>query len=131
MSIKINWVTSKIKVLLGEKSEIEDDSLSVLTTLDKSSSTTRISHISLTASKDNIILVNSFHLKVRSFNRSTISRPLKQLSKNIAGGVLKNSYSQTFCKLLSKDLWRSLFLEKFNTFIIFFWTLLDGCAGSM
>ena len=37
--------------------------------------------ISLTASKDGVILINSFHLKFRSFNCLSINRPLSQLSK--------------------------------------------------
>ena len=99
-----------------------------LTTLDKSLSTTRISHISLTASKDGIILISSCHLKFRSFNCLSICRPLKQLSKK---NVRWCSQEHLFAKIPAKYLRWSLLLEMFNAFSIFFWTLLEGCAGSM
>ena len=124
-------MTSKINVLYGDSRETGDDSWSILTTLGKSSPTTRISHISLTASKDGIILINSFHLKFRLLSCLSISWPLKQPSKNMSGTFSRVIVSRNFCKLLSKHLWWSLFLEKFNKFSIFFWISFDGYVLSM
>ena len=74
-------MTSRVSVFNGGNRETGDDFWSVLTSLDKSSATTKISHISLTASKDSIILINSFHLKFGSFSCLSISQSLRQISE--------------------------------------------------
>ena len=82
-------------------------------------------YISLAASKDGIIL------KFTSVNCLSIIRPLKQLSKVSVVSLSRIFVRNFFCKLLSKYLWRSLYIVKFYAFSIFFWTPLDGFVWSM
>ena len=74
----------------------------------------------MTASKDEIVLINNPHLKFRLVNYLGISQPLKQLL-NVS--VLCHSQEYLFgkfaCKLLSKHLYRILFSRKFHAFSIF------------
>ena len=59
--------------------------------------------MSLTVSKDGIILINFIHLKFRALNCLSISQPLKQLSENyLSSGVLKNICSENFLQIIIK-----------------------------
>ena len=60
---------------------------------------------SLTASKGDIILMNTLHLKFRLINCLSISWPLKQLSKVVFSGTF---VWKILCKLLLRHLWQRL-----------------------
>lgn len=88
-------------------------------------------NISLVENKDGISLINSVHLKFRSVSYLSISQSLKQILKvSVLVGFLRIFVPKIFCELLSKHLWRSLFLVKLHACGIF-WIHWDGCVWSI
>ena len=78
-------------------------------------------NISLAASKDGIIFINYLHLKFRSVNCISISRPLKQPSKVSVWCCSQEYLFRKFSTiLLSKHHWQTFFEVKFHAFSIFF-----------
>ena len=73
-------------------------------------------------------LKSTLHLKFRSVNCLNISESSKQLSNIICPMAFSRIFlRETFCKLLSKHLWRSLHLINFRASSMFLWKSLDGC----
>ena len=84
--------------------------------------------VTLTASKDDIIWINSIHSN-RSVNCINMIQPTVKSICPVA--VSKRFGRKIFYKSLSKLLWRTLSWVKFHAFGIFFWTPLDGGVWNM
>ena len=79
--------------------------------------------ISLTASRDGIVLIRYLHLNLRLVNCLSIKPTFKTIIKSIYPVQFSRAFvRKTFCKLLSKHLRQSLLLIKFHALSIFFWT---------